>query len=554
MIAFDALTIIVFMALLGVALYIYFLAASSKAAKKNITRVINAIHAPNTVSVQVSESEFDMLDAKIAAGILLASYPHDETEVIAGAPGNLTVQIRKTIPIEKTLNDWFGEFADINLSLYYDVPLPIQGLGFTVRKAMAKLVIKLEELKNPCKVSEDFPEGIRKTLRIKYMWEGASTATSDMFSQDYKILHYLIKRTELEINARGYKRLENPNLVQKKRRRKSRFSQAEKDAHWTRSFEAVGGRTYNFWPTPEAYSEAVQNPQHSFKDEALRNCQVTVNAMGLPCVQSGMFASVYEFKNDDEQWAVRCFTTRLIDQQERYKAISSFILADDLSYTVDFHYLEDGIKYSDAWFPILKMVWVEGQAFDMYIREHLNDVDALKKLKSEFQTMMQQLRRNGVAHGDLQHGNMLISHGDIFLVDYDGFYVPALAGRQSNELGHPNYQHPGRDEKLFGPAMDNFSAWVIYLSLVILIEDPDLWGQLGAGDECLLFKRIDYLKPESSQRIKTLQAHANITVREAVSMLLEFLKMPVEEIPFLETDIFDLEAEMEKTPQVQLAD
>ncbi|MBX9720111.1 MAG: hypothetical protein K2X81_01845 [Candidatus Obscuribacterales bacterium] len=230
---------------------------------------------------------------------------------------------------------------------------------------------------------------------------------------------------------------------------------------------------------------------------------------------------------------MRCFDTRLRDQQERYKAISSFILADDLPYTVDFHYLEDGIKCSGAWYPILKMTWVQGQSIDAYVRDKLHDTEALVHLRQEFQTMMLKLKANGVAHGDLQHGNILVNSGEIYLVDYDGFYVPELAGRHSNELGHPNYQHPKRTEKYFGPYLDNFAAWLIDFSLLCLIEDPSLWTKFVGGDECLLLRHSDFVNPASSKLIAALKSHKSQKIRDALQKWLAILDMPIESIPSL---------------------
>src|SRR5438093_695743 len=78
------------------------------------------------------------------------------------------------------------------------------------------------------------------------------------------------------------------------------------------------------------------------------------------------------------------------------------------------------------------------------------------------------LREAGMAHADLQHGNVLLIPGSkdnalaLRLVDYDGMYVPALADRPSGELGHPNYQHPLRvDQAGYNPGVDRFSHLVI---------------------------------------------------------------------------------------------
>ena len=86
----------------------------------------------------------------------------------------------------------------------------------------------------------------------------------------------------------------------------------------------------------------------------------------------------------------------------------------------------------------------------------------------------------------LQHGNIMVNDGELYLVDYDGMFVPSMAGSSSNELGHRNYQHPRRSAETFGPHLDNFSAWVIYISLQAMVKDEWIYERLGSGDDCLL--------------------------------------------------------------------
>jgi hypothetical protein len=71
-----------------------------------------------------------------------------------------------------------------------------------------------------------------------------------------------------------------------------------------------------------------------------------------------------------------------------------------------------------------------------------------------------------MAHADLQHGNvLLVPTGNALalrLIDYDGMYVPALAGQRSGELGHPAYQHPQRlREGTYNAEVDRFSHLAI---------------------------------------------------------------------------------------------
>jgi len=111
------------------------------------------------------------------------------------------------------------------------------------------------------------------------------------------------------------------------------------------------------------------------------------------------------------------------------------------------------------------MEWVEGEQFDDYIVESLGNPAKLGQLLTKFLAMMDELRQAGIAHGDLQHGNIIMCGNELRLVDYDGMFVPAMNGYLASELGHRNYQHPQRAAHHFGPYLDNFSAWVIYASV-----------------------------------------------------------------------------------------
>lgn len=476
---------------------------------KNFQRTMSLFSSPHEIEAPISTEYYNVPQVALAVQIIQSWFPREETELIPDAPVPVCGRLNRTLRYREGT-------AEIEMHVFYDILAPFQSLNFPLRKANARFVISIEETNGLC--------------RFSYKWIGADTALTDMFSSDYRLLHYLLNRVEKEFLSLNYKKSENLQTLPAA----ARAIASTQVKQWWRTFNASPGeRTYSHWPTPQDYSEAVQNPSLNFMDEGVKSCEAVLNELGIPRVASGMFASVYEFKSEKEQWAVRCFTTRLKDQQERYKAISSFILADDLPYTVDFHYLEDGIKCGDTWFPILKMTWVAGQTLDAYVRENLRNFNGLQRLRVEFQIMMEKLKANGVAHGDLQHGNILISSDQLYLVDYDGFYVPELAGRHNNELGHPNYQHPKRSEKYFGPYLDNFSAHVIDLSLLCLIEDPFLWQRFNGGDECLLFRNKDFADPDGSKLISALQRHESGRIRAAVNRLLDYIKMPVEEIPYL---------------------
>jgi serine/threonine protein kinase len=224
-----------------------------------------------------------------------------------------------------------------------------------------------------------------------------------------------------------------------------------------------------------------------------------VDRLGMPLVTSGQFAYVYKLKSMDDSgdFAVRCFRGYLGDRDQRYRAIQSHLKSAPVSYLSDFTYAPEGILVGGNRFPILFMKWIEGPTLDLYISEMLGRPDVLLHLSDEWLRLLSALHTSGIAHGDLQHGNIIVEHGQLRLVDHDGIFVPAMEGWTASEVGHQHYQHPRRTAENFDSNLDNFSSLVIYLSLLSLAERPSLWQE--HHDENLLFTKSDFADPASSE-------------------------------------------------------
>ncbi|MEI8291172.1 MAG: hypothetical protein WCH99_17025 [Verrucomicrobiota bacterium] len=288
------------------------------------------------------------------------------------------------------------------------------------------------------------------------------------------------------------------------------------------------------WPTPQDYNEAVQNPRFAFVDTDLRSGQPELTALGLPRPISGNFACVYKIQTGSERWAARCFISEVSDQQRRYEAISEYLAKARLPYTVPFTYMPAGIKVQGRNFPLLKMQWVHGESLNMFVSRSLKYPDTLLSLAKVWSQMVADLKAASVAHGDLQHGNVVVVGDQLRLIDYDGMFVPALAGKQSNELGHRNYQLPTRSGWDFGPHLDNFSAWVIYVSLVALAVHPELWSTHSGGDECLIFRREDFVQPENSAILRDLNSSSNSQLRLLVELFTNLFGLHPRDVPSLD--------------------
>jgi hypothetical protein len=292
------------------------------------------------------------------------------------------------------------------------------------------------------------------------------------------------------------------------------------------------------WPTPQDYNEAVQNPDYTFSDPELQGGSCEVTALGLPKPITGNFASVYRLRCNGKDWAVRCFWRELSDMQQRYRAISSHLAAAGLPYTVGFEYQPQGIRIRGNWYPILKMEWVEGELLNDYLVAHLRDSVRLQMLMDRWSRMVSDLERSGCAHGDLQHGNVMVVNGELKLVDYDGMFVPALSGLGSHELGQQHYQHPLRSAADFGPHLDRFSTWVIYLSIHAVQVDPSLWTTTGAGDERLLLQKKDFESPVSSTSLALLTDHTDRGLQSLAQTFRAALDQPLSYMPSLSSALW----------------
>lgn len=168
-----------------------------------------------------------------------------------------------------------------------------------------------------------------------------------------------------------------------------------------------------FWPRARDYREAIPNLQVSFRDPELSAGQAMTNAMGLPMTWTGNFAAVFQVRDATAQrnWAVKCFTRHVDSLQERYRQIDDHLRQQRLPFMVGFSYLPDEVWVRGQRYPLLKMDWVDGLRLDEFLGDLLTKPDwksRLRRLCEMWLRLAQMLRDAQVAHGDLQHGNVLL--------------------------------------------------------------------------------------------------------------------------------------------------
>ncbi len=260
------------------------------------------------------------------------------------------------------------------------------------------------------------------------------------------------------------------------------------------------------------------------KDKVIRNGNFEQSNRGA-IYYSGGFTVVFPVYSNGHKWAFRCWHTEMGNVRKRFKIISEYINKLNSSYFCSFYYCDSGLIVDGKVFPTTRMDWVNGKTINQYIIEHANNKELMLSLANKFLMMTNTLHKHHIAHGDLQHGNIIISDtGDIKLVDYDSLFVPGLEGETDIIIGKAEYQHPKRKQvKLTSEKLDYFSELVIYLSILAIAHNPSIINEFSIEDS-LLFQCNDWKDFENSRIFSALKGIRNDDISALVGILIEYLR------------------------------
>jgi hypothetical protein len=295
-------------------------------------------------------------------------------------------------------------------------------------------------------------------------------------------------------------------------------------------------------PTDSEYFEAIQHPLRCFRDDMLRRGKPAVDSQGKPLVRHGQWSDVYEIRCPaaHERWAFKSYKRDLVGLAPRYRALGEQLLGVDCPALVQAEFLEQGVCVHGRWVPAVKMRWFEGQRLNEYVSEFIDQPQVLLHLADLWLGLAWQLRRVGIAHGDLQHGHILVGRGPtgtlaLRLIDYDSVFVPALAGQTPDKPGHVNYQHPQRLwQKLYDADGDRFPQLVIYTALrALAVRGPGLWQRFDIGSN-LLFREQDFTDPSASALFQVLWRIPDPVIHALTGRLVLTCQGSPAQIPLLE--------------------
>lgn len=280
-------------------------------------------------------------------------------------------------------------------------------------------------------------------------------------------------------------------------------------------------------PTIPSIRTSVENKDLLVLDNHAKNGIFERDARGRLIAYAGGFSIVFPYTTaNGEKWAFRCWHSDIKNSKKRYETISDAIKNAKLSFLCEFQYIDKGVNVEGNIYPTTRMRWIDGITIKDYICQNRNSKDLLIALADNFLKMTQALHSRSMAHGDLQHGNILVDKNhQLYLVDYDSFYCPQLKGEADTVTGLADYQHPARARnKSVSEKLDYFSELIIYLSILAIAENPLLVDRYKVNDaDRLLFSKEDFSEIKSSEIYKNIQSLGK-HFQELLDVLEAFLK------------------------------
>ncbi|MFQ8826249.1 MAG: WG repeat-containing protein [Alistipes sp.] len=174
----------------------------------------------------------------------------------------------------------------------------------------------------------------------------------------------------------------------------------------------------------------------------------------------------------------------------RYASVGAY----PLPYLVECRYLPDELYVFDlagqgSYRSVVLMEWADGEPLGRCLARLCgsDDREGLGALARRFDRLGLWLLEADFAHGDLKQDNLIVMpDGSLRLIDYDGVYLPSLAGRPGLVAASPAYRHPLCGNGFFGPEADDYPLALISFSLHALADDPSLFLRYSDGENILL--------------------------------------------------------------------
>lgn len=195
----------------------------------------------------------------------------------------------------------------------------------------------------------------------------------------------------------------------------------------------------------------------------------------MPVMASGARATVVKGTVRGRTVGLKMFSADPGEMATGYRSLHEHRMSSPCRALVEAQWEERAIYLDGRSYPGVIMDWQEGSLLDGFLDHFVGQSSAVLSLAQSWENLARELSAAQIAHGDLQHGNIIVTADQrVQLIDLDSVWVPGLH-RAAPEVGLPAYQHPKRSKSDWGPDVDAFSVLLVAASLRALAVRPNLW-------------------------------------------------------------------------------
>ncbi|WP_005031485.1 hypothetical protein [Holophaga foetida] len=253
-------------------------------------------------------------------------------------------------------------------------------------------------------------------------------------------------------------------------------------------------------PTLGEFQEAILHPPSAFRMLELQGLHPALNRMGKPLSWSGAFGIVFRMEGGSSFYAVKVFTQEIRDLVSRYHAYQTFLERcpqDFKRHLTGSLCLEQGFLVRGRPQPCIVMPWIEGKPLNDWVIANVAHRERLRWLQGQLRRISRGMGQTGFSHGDLQHGNLLVTEQALVMVDYDNLTLPGMPALPSTTSGVPGYRHPQGGPGTALACHDRFALLESFIALEALMRAPELLrGRMG--EDFMLFQAEDLRNPQRS--------------------------------------------------------
>ena len=267
------------------------------------------------------------------------------------------------------------------------------------------------------------------------------------------------------------------------------------------------------------------------------HCEIGIFGDDVEFYNGGFCVTVPMKKGNDTDFSkcLRIWHRNLSQMKERSSLVTEALRSSQLSYFVDYEYIDQALLVEGKAVPGIRMDWMaKSTTLRDFLLTQKPTTQQLRKIANNFYQMCYDLNKAGFAHGDLSSSNILVNPDmSLMLIDYDSMYVPSMEDRFVQEIaGTDGYQHPQRYGGIkAGSRNDFFSQQVIYVQLLAFALRPHLCNQVS--DKELLFTSSDLASPQafrSSAHYRLLSSLDDTDVQFYLDELEKTIGQPIDQV------------------------